>query len=146
MYNSSLQQFLELFDFGIDKSPKAQLVKDRVGNIIAWMTRRVYRYINRGLFERDKVTFKLQMALKIMIKAGQLTGADVGIFLKAGAGVDDRNRRINWMDQKTWLNVVALSKHKFGNDHQAFFKDFPDKLVRNDQQWRAFLAAPEPEN
>ena len=95
MYNSSLQQFLELFDFGIDKSPKAQLVKDRVGNIIAWMTRRVYRYINRGLFERDKVTFKLQMALKIMIKAGQLTGADVGIFLKAGAGVDDRNRRIN---------------------------------------------------
>jgi dynein heavy chain len=122
------------------------LVKDRVGNIIAWMTRRVYRYINRGLFERDKVTFKLQMALKIMIKAGQLTGADVGIFLKAGAGVDDRNRRINWMDQKTWLNVVALSKHKFGNDHQAFFKDFPDKLVRNDQQWRAFLAAPEPEN
>ena len=59
MYNSSLQQFLDLFDFGIDKSPKAQLVKDRVANIIQWMTRRVYRYINRGLFEKDKITFKL---------------------------------------------------------------------------------------
>jgi len=146
MYNSSLQQFLELFDYGIDKSPKAQLVKDRVANIIQWMTRKVYRYINRGLFEKDKITFKLQIALKIMIKAGLLNSTDVGMFLKAGAGIDDRNKKINWMDQKTWLNVVALSKHKFANDHQAFFKDFPDKLIRNDQQWKQFLGIPEPEN
>jgi len=69
MYNTSLYQFLELFDYGIDKSPKAPAVKDRVHNIIVAMTRKVYRYINRGLFERDKVTFKLMMALKIMIKA-----------------------------------------------------------------------------
>jgi dynein heavy chain len=146
MYNTSLQQFLELFDYGIDKSPKAQLVKDRVANIIQWMTRKVYRYINRGLFEKDKITFKLQIALKIMIKAGLLSSADVGMFLKAGAGIDDRNKKINWMDQKTWLNVVALSKHKFASDHQAFFKDFPDKLIRNDQQWKAFLGVAEPEN
>jgi dynein heavy chain len=59
MYNTSLQQFLELFDYGIDASPKAQLVKDRVANIIQWMTRKTYRYINRGLFEKDKITFKL---------------------------------------------------------------------------------------
>lgn len=114
MYNTSLYQFLELFDYGIDKSPKAPAVKDRVQNIIVAMTRKVYRYINRGLFERDKVTFKLMMAFKILIKAQLLTGADVGVFLKAGAGIDDRNKKYNWMDQKVWLNIVALSKHKFG--------------------------------
>jgi dynein heavy chain len=34
MYNTSLQQFLGLFYYGIEKSAKAQLVKDRVQNII----------------------------------------------------------------------------------------------------------------
>jgi dynein heavy chain, axonemal len=77
MYNTSLQQFLGLFDFAIDHSPKAQLIKDRVNNITIELTRKVYRYINRGLFERDKVTFKLMMTTKILIKEGKLTTADV---------------------------------------------------------------------
>jgi dynein heavy chain len=34
MYNTSLSQFLGLFDYGIDMSPKAQLVKERVQIII----------------------------------------------------------------------------------------------------------------
>jgi dynein heavy chain len=115
MYNTSLQQFLDLFDYGIDFSPKAQLPKERVNNIIIWMNRRVYRYINRGLFERDKITFKLLMATKILIKAGSLTTADVGLLLKAGGGIDDRNNPFaSWMQQKNWLNLKALSKHKFG--------------------------------
>jgi len=59
MYNTSLSQFLDLFDYGIDKSAKTQLYKDRVNNIINCMTYKTFRYINRGLFERDKVTFKL---------------------------------------------------------------------------------------
>lgn len=114
-YNSSLQQFLDLFDYGIDMSPKAQLVKDRVNNIIKWMTRRVYRYVNRGLFERDKGIFKLMICLKVLLQLGELTGGDVAMLLKAGAGIDDRNKKFNWMDNKIWLNVLALSRHKFGD-------------------------------
>jgi len=51
---------------------------------------KVYRYINRGLFERDKVTFKIMMGTKILIKEGKLTPADVGLFLKAGASIDEK--------------------------------------------------------
>jgi dynein heavy chain len=92
MYNTSLQQFLGLFDWSIDNALKAQLIKDRVHNITSTLTKKVYRYINRGLFERDKVTFKLMMAMKIMIKDGKLTNNDVNVFLKAGSGIDDRNK------------------------------------------------------
>ena len=77
MYNSSLGQFLELFDYAIDFSPPAQLVKDRVFNIVSWLTRRTYRYVNRGLFERDKTTFKVMVCTRIMIKDKKLTGGDV---------------------------------------------------------------------
>jgi dynein heavy chain len=98
MYNSSLQQFLGLFDWAIDNAPKAQLIKERVQNITNELTRKVYRYINRGLFERDKTTFKLMMCLKVLIKEGKLTSNDVNILLKSGAGIDDRNKPFNWMD------------------------------------------------
>ena len=70
MYNTSLQQFLDLYDYGIDNSPKSNFIKDRVHNITQCLTYKTYRYINRGLFERDKVTFKLMMSTKILIKAG----------------------------------------------------------------------------
>jgi len=147
MYNTSLQQFLDLFDYGIDFSPKAQLPKERVNNIIIWMNRKVYRYINRGLFERDKITFKLLMASKILIKAGTLTSADVGLLLKAGGGIDDRNNPFaSWMAQKNWLNLKALSKHKFGNDHSMFFKELPDRINRNEQVWKKWVDEAEPEN
>ena len=146
MYNTSLQQFLGLFDYGIDASPKAQLVKDRVNIITQWLTRRVYRYINRGLFERDKITFKLMMATKILIKEGKLTSGDVGLLLKAGSGIDDRNKPFNWMQQKQWLNLKALSKHKFNNDHTMFFKELPERVNRNEQLWKKWIDENEPEN
>lgn len=146
MYNTSLEQFLGLFYYSISNSAKAQLVKDRVQNIILALTKKVYRYINRGLFERDKVTFKLMMCFKILIKAGILTSADVGVFLKAGSGIDDRNKKYNWMDQKVWLNIVALSKHKFGNDHSFFYKELPERIGRLEKEWRKFLDENEPEN
>jgi dynein heavy chain len=146
MYNTSLEQFLLLFYWSISNSAKAQLVKDRVQNIILALTKKVYRYINRGLFERDKTTFKLLMTFKILIKAGSLTNADVGVFLKAGSGIDDRNKKYNWMDQKVWLNIVALSKHKFGNDHSFFYKELPERIGRLEKDWRKFLDENEPEN
>jgi len=146
MYNTSLQQFLVLFDYAIDFSPRAQLVKERVGIIIAWLTRKVYRYINRGLFERDKVTFKLLMATKILIKDGKLTSADVGLLLKAGGGIDDRNNPFaSWMQQKQWLNLKALSKHKFANDHSMFFKELPERINRNEPVWKKWMDENEPE-
>lgn len=117
MYNTSLYQFLDLFHYGIDRAPKAPRVEDRVENIIQTLTYKVYRYINRGLFEADKITFKVMMCLKIMIKRQDISTADVNLLLKAGSAIDDRNKSFSWMEQKTWLNLLALSRHKFEGEH-----------------------------
>lgn len=50
------------------------------------MTKHVHRYVNRGLFEKDKITFLLMICFKILLTAKKLTSNDVGAFLKAGAG------------------------------------------------------------
>lgn len=87
MYNSSLEQFLELFNWSLaQKSAEANSPQKRVEFIIKVMTKHVHKYVNRGLFEKDKITFLLMICFKILITAKKLTGADVGAFLKAGAG------------------------------------------------------------
>jgi dynein heavy chain len=92
------------------------MVPERVKIIVTWLTRRTYRYVNRGLYEKDKTTFKLMMATRIMIKDKKLSTSDVLLFLKAGAGQEDRSKIFTWMDNNQWLNLKALSKHKFLSD------------------------------
>eukprot|EP00435_Cladocopium_sp_Y103_P019454 s3864_g4.t1 len=58
MYSCSLNQFLEQFDYSVKHSDKVQPTSKRVDKIIDFLTYQVYRYMNRGLFERDKMMFK----------------------------------------------------------------------------------------
>lgn len=146
MYNTSLEQFMGLYDWSIDNADTAPLIKERVNNITQTLTYKVYRYINRGLFVSNQVTFKLMMATKILIKDGKLTPSDVSLLLKCGAGIEDRNKPFNWMDQKVWLNLKALSKHRFGHEVACFFKELPDRINRNEQVWRKWIDENDPEN
>merc|ERR1712178_623390 len=119
MYNCSLLQFLEQFDFSIRNSEKCQPTSKRVDKIIQFLTYQVYRYMNRGLFERDKLMFKLMITLKILVVANQLSGADVSMFLKAGSALDIKAERqcpFRWMSDKVWLNILQISRHPFGAD------------------------------
>lgn len=67
MYNSSLNQFLEIYNKSIDDSPKTALPQKDVINITKALSYNVYRYVNRGLFEKDKKSFLLMVCYKIMI-------------------------------------------------------------------------------
>lgn len=60
----------------------------RVTNIIETMTYMCYRYINRGLYEKDKLTFVLLVTMKILITAALLKTSDLTIFLRGGAALD----------------------------------------------------------
>jgi dynein heavy chain len=105
-----------LFYESIETAEKAQIIPDRVHNITETLTMRTYRYIDRGLFERHKTTFKLMVSTRIMTKDRRLTNGDVALFLKSGQLADDKTKLFNWMEMKIWLNLKALSKHKFPLD------------------------------
>lgn len=86
------------------------------------------------------------MGMKVMIKSGEINSADVNMFLKAGSAIDDRNKKWPWMEQKTWLNLLALSRHKFEGEHQPFFGAIIERITRDEKGWRSFFEKPEPEN
>ena len=142
MYQTSLDQFLSLFMEAMDKADRAALASKRVTNIIDMMTYMTYRYINRGLYERDKLTFVLIVTLKILITAKKLRTTDLTLFLRGGAALDINQARCKpfpWMTNEAWLNVVELSTS------HPFFKALPDEMVANEVAWRRWYEDNEPE-
>eukprot|EP01040_Poterioochromonas_malhamensis_P004773 gene4773-5123_t len=142
MYQTSLTQFLLLFMESMDKAEKASLASKRVQNIIETMTYIIYRYINRGLYEADKLTFVVLVTMKILITANHLRQSDMTLFLRGGAALDIesvRRKPFNWISNEAWLNVVELSQS------QKFFANLPNDMSANEAMWRRWYEDNEPE-
>jgi len=142
MYQTSLDQFQVLFDKSMDVAEKAALASKRVNNIIDALTLITYRYINRGLYEMDKVSFKLILLFKILIAAGKLESRFVGLFLRGGSALDInqvRNKTLNWLSNEAWLNIIQL-----GNASLQF-KSFPDDIEQNEGTFLPWFNENEPE-
>ncbi|KAL9651368.1 hypothetical protein ABK040_001318 [Willaertia magna] len=140
MYQTSLPQFLHLFDRGIKSAPQAPVTNQRIQNIKESCTYLTYRYISRGLFKRHKFLYLLLLACKIQLREGKLSSDEFGILLRGGAMLDINRvkQRVDWLGDIPWLNIVSLSSLET-------FKQLPDKLHKNDKLWRKFYDEEKPE-
>lgn len=41
-----------------------------------------------------------------------------------------------FISEKSWLNILSLSRHCFGKETVAFFRELPDSMARNENLWR----------
>lgn len=142
MYQTSLDQFQQLFDKSMDLAEKAAFTNKRVNNIIDTMTYITYRYINRGLYEKDKVSFKLIVMFKILSTAGKLESRNISLFLRGGGALDIascKNKPFSWLSVESWLNIVQLAQ-----SHPAFATLMED-VERNESAFQPWYAENEPE-
>merc|ERR1719473_2136298 len=142
MYQTSLNQFLGLFMLSMDRAEKAALASKRVDNIIETQTYLVYRYINRGLYERHKLLFVLLVTIKILVTAEELTLGDINLFMRGGAALDInsvRRKPFGWITNDAWMNVMQLSMSC------KFFAQLPNEMSGNEAMWRRWYEDNEPE-
>uniref|UniRef100_A0A8D0CSV5 Dynein, axonemal, heavy chain 5 n=1 Tax=Sander lucioperca TaxID=283035 RepID=A0A8D0CSV5_SANLU len=142
MYQTSLRQFLGLFDSSMQHSAKSQLTSKRIGNIINFLTYQVYCYTARSLYEEHKLLFTLLLALKIDLQARNISHAEVLTFVKGGASLDlnsveSKPRR--WILDQTWLNLVQLSS-------LPPFTQILSQVSQNERAWRTWFDHPTPEH
>ncbi|KAF1318062.1 Dynein heavy chain, partial [Globisporangium splendens] len=139
---TSLNQFLALFMRSMDIAEKAALGSKRVANIIETMTYISYRYINRGLYERDKLTFVLLLTMKILVTDSLLAREEVILLTRGGAALDInsvRRKPFSWISNESWLNVIELAQSC------KSFSNLPHEMSSNEAMWRRWYEDNEPE-
>ncbi|XP_069464857.1 dynein axonemal heavy chain 8 [Ambystoma mexicanum] len=141
MYQTSLAQFLKIFDLSMARSEKSPLPQKRIVNIIEYLTFEVFRYSVRGLYEQDKFLFTLLMTLKIDVQKGYVKHNEFQILIRGGAALDLKacpNKPFRWILDMTWLNLVELSKLQQ-------FAEIMNQVSRNERQWRNWFDSDAPE-
>ncbi|XP_068603948.1 LOW QUALITY PROTEIN: dynein axonemal heavy chain 5 [Brachionichthys hirsutus] len=141
MYQTSLRQFLGLFDSSLQNSAKSQLTSKRITNIISFLTFQVFCYTARSLYEEHKLLFTLLLALKMDLQARNITHQEVLTFIRGGAALDlnsvqPKPRR--WILDQTWLNLVQLSG-------LPPFTQILTQVSQNERAWRTWFDHPAPE-
>ncbi|KAG8470448.1 hypothetical protein KFE25_008869 [Diacronema lutheri] len=144
MYQTSLTQFLGLFDASIVSSEKTanMLASKRTGAIIEYMTFYVTCYVQRGLFEAHRLVWVLMLTMRIEGAAEQLAPSYVQCLLKAGGALDIKSERpkpCSWLPDASWLNLIQLGATV------SALRDVCDSFVRNDGLWKAWYDEDAPE-
>ncbi|CAF0752391.1 unnamed protein product [Didymodactylos carnosus] len=144
MYQTSLKQFLGLFEIGRQKASASPITVKRIQSIIDSLTYEVWKYSSRGLYERDKTLYTLLLALKIDMQKGNVKQSEFQVFIKGGAALDMNaveyrpDRLKKWLADMTWLNLVELSK-------LAHFSQVLRQIVGNDKVWYQWYLSDAPE-
>ncbi len=115
MYQTSLKQFLNLFDNSIKNSTKTPIVDERIVNVLDRLNWEVWQYVQRSLFEKDRFLFTLLMALKIDLYEKTVTHEEFMVLIKGGASLDlsaVQPKPFRWISDVSWLNLVELSNLK----------------------------------
>lgn len=121
-YIYSLAAFTQVFLQGIKVCPcDAQEVdltdeemEKRCNDLIDSITKCVYSYVRRGLFERDKMTVATMLCFQVLLKDGSLIQEEIDYLLLSKSAMDPGNPGplAEWLPAVCWPKIKALASLK----------------------------------
>ncbi|VEL15314.1 unnamed protein product [Protopolystoma xenopodis] len=114
----------------IEKSPRSDMLEQRIDILLSETTRAAYNNVARGLFESDKLVFSFLLCVQILRQAGQIDSASWSYLLTGAAGADRQRPEQPastraWLLPRQWRQLVDLAYNV-----PEPFKTLPDDIQR----------------
>ncbi|KAH0574694.1 Outer-arm dynein gamma [Spironucleus salmonicida] len=132
MYQTSLNQFTNIFDLSIQDSPQHQVPNKRINFVLEYLTEKAFTYILRGLYEKDKQLLTLKLTLQIELQKESITPQEFNIFVKGGSSIEQTRSFPVWCNDKAWRNVTALQQI-------PVFHSVCNVCQDNDEEWKQWF-------
>jgi dynein heavy chain len=142
MYQTSLKQFLGIFDISMEKATKSPITSKRINNVIDSLNYESFKYTNRGLYEEHKFMFTLLLTLKIDLNQKRIKHDEFSVLIKGGAALNLNSvepKPKKWILDMAWLNLCEL-----GNKLPQF-NQILQQVARNDRAWKQWFDEDAPE-
>lgn len=143
MYQYSLTSYLDVFTYALRKAMPNVILMRRLRNIIDMLTKNVYDYGCTGIFERHKLLFSFQMAIKLEQSEDRVSQAQLDFFIKGNVSLEKPTQAnpSTWISTQGWHDIMKLS-----TDFQETFAALPDHISRNMEAWQKWADSDTPES
>lgn len=149
MYQFSLESYESLFKDSIVKSRNlknqgalSEELTERINAINEYHTYAVYAYACRGLFERHKLLFSLQMCVRVLQSVNKLAMDEYDFLLKGGNLISQDEKVANaaseFLGDSAWASIVELNKI-------ARFHGLVSSFEQNTKSWKGWYQSSTPE-
>uniref|UniRef100_A0A383W4S5 Dynein-1, subspecies f n=1 Tax=Tetradesmus obliquus TaxID=3088 RepID=A0A383W4S5_TETOB len=152
MYEYSLGAFLKVFNQSLASSKREASLDGRLRSIIDTLTADVYGYTCLGLFEKHKLMFSFQMAVKIL-EAGPtpLDPQFLDFFLRGNLSLEKHPRRKphDWLPVQGWQDLMRLAElaaaKQTPGGGQHVLCGVADDITADEAAWQTYYEREAPE-
>ncbi|XP_078083834.1 dynein axonemal heavy chain 11 [Mustelus asterias] len=137
MYRFSLKAFAAVFHKAVQQAEVSDDVRVRVSNLIDEITYSTFIYINRGLFERDKLTFSAQMTFQILLLEKEIDAHELDFLLRFNID-HNYNSPVDFLSNTAWSAIKTMS---FMDEFRGLDRDIDGSAKR----WKKVVESECPE-
>jgi len=139
MYQYSLAAFNAIFYKALDKTVPSESLSERVPALTESITYTLFRFVSSGLFERHRLTFATQLAIKIALQQGSIKVSELDLLVISPRDNTKENPVNAWLSDANWGASCALA-----SQHEEF-TNLPTDLEGSWKRWKEWAEHESPE-
>ena len=145
MYQFSLAAFNFIFNKALDKAEPAESLVDRVAALQASITITLFGFVTRGLFERHRLIFSTQLAIKVLQGKlndkgePELKADELMMLVRNPRDNSKENPLQSWLPDAAWGSAQALAS-------MEEFTSLPADVEGSWKRWKEWCEFEQPES
>ncbi|ESN96268.1 hypothetical protein HELRODRAFT_67881 [Helobdella robusta] len=142
MYQYSLSAYIKVFEYSLRRSLPDSRIANRLKNISEALLINVYNYGCTGIFEKHKLLFSLQIAVKLKLDENSITEEELDFLTKGNVSLE-KSPLVNpfaWLPDDAWECLTLLPEVSPNN-----FENIISDIQSSETDWKVWYDHDSPE-